>query len=101
LDAGLIAKESINLIFEKLMSKTAKNIDESINILGIKSVSDEELQQIINKVMEDNILIIQEKKMEALSTLMGKCMIILRGKVNGKKIHDLINNKLQVILSKN
>ena len=101
LDAGLIAKESINLIFEKLMSKTAKNIDESINILGIKSVSDEELQQIINKVMEDNILIIQEKKMEALSTLMGKCMIILRGKVNGKKIHDLINSKLQVILSKN
>ncbi|HET7644436.1 MAG TPA: Glu-tRNA(Gln) amidotransferase subunit GatE [Nitrososphaeraceae archaeon] len=101
LDEGLIAKESINLIFEKLMSKTAKNIDESINILGIKSVSDEELEQIINKVVEDNILIIQEKKMEALSTLMGKCMTILRGKVNGKKIHDLINNKLQVILSKN
>ena len=101
LDEGLIAKESINLIFEKLMSKTAKSIDESINILGIKSVSDEELEQIINKVMEDNILIIQEKKMEALSTLMGKCMTILRGKVNGKKIHDLINNKLQVILSKN
>jgi glutamyl-tRNA(Gln) amidotransferase subunit E len=101
LDAGLIAKESINLIFEKLMSKTAKNIDESINILGIKSVSDEELEQIINKVIEDNILIIQEKKMEALSTLMGKCMTSLRGKVNGKKIHDLINNKLQVILSKN
>jgi len=83
------------------MSKTAKSIDESINILGIKSVSDEELEQIINKVVEDNILIIQEKKMEALSTLMGKCMTILRGKVNGKKIHDLINNKLQVILSKN
>jgi len=101
LDKGLIAKESINLIFEKLMSKTAKSIDESINILGIKSVSDEELEQIINKVVEDNILIIQEKKMEALSTLMGKCMTILRGKVNGKKIHDLINNKLQVILSKN
>jgi Glu-tRNA(Gln) amidotransferase subunit E-like FAD-binding protein len=31
---------------------------------------------------------------------MGKCMTVLRGKVNGKKINDLINNKLNVILSK-
>lgn len=101
LDAGLIAKESINLIFEKLMSKTTKNVEESINVLGIKSISDEELEKIIDKIIEDNILIIQEKRMEATSTLMGKCMTILRGKVNGKKIHDLINNKLQVILSNN
>src|SRR5215211_2466588 len=101
LDAGLIAKESINLIFEKLMSKTTKNVDESIRVLGIKSISDEELEKIIDKIIEDNILIIREKRMESTSTLMGKCMTILRGKVNGKKIHDLINNKLQVILSKN
>lgn len=101
LDAGLIAKESINLIFEKLMSKTTKNVEESIKVLGIKSISDEELEKIVDKIIEDNILIIQEKRMEATSTLMGKCMTILRGKVNGKKIHDLINNKLQVILSNN
>jgi glutamyl-tRNA(Gln) amidotransferase subunit E len=101
LDDGLIAKESINLIFEKLMSKTTKNVDESIRVLGIKSISDEELEKIIDKIIEDNILIIQEKRMEATSTLMGKCMTILRGKVNGKKINDLINNKLKVILSQN
>jgi glutamyl-tRNA(Gln) amidotransferase subunit E len=99
LDDGLIAKESINLIFEKLMSKTTKNVDESIRVLGIKSISDEELEKIIDKIIEDNILIVQEKRMEATSTLMGKCMTILRGKVNGKKINDLINNKLRVILS--
>jgi glutamyl-tRNA(Gln) amidotransferase subunit E len=100
LDTGLIAKESINLIFEKLMSKTTKNVDESIKVLGIKSISDEELEKIVDKIIEDNILIIQEKRMEATSTLMGKCMTVLRGKVNGKKIYDLINNKLHIILSK-
>ena len=100
LDSGLIAKESINLIMEKLMNRTTKSVDESITVLGIKSISDEELEKIIDKIIEDNILIIQEKGMEATSTLMGKCMTVLRGKVNGKKINDLINNKLNIILSK-
>lgn len=100
LDSGLIAKESINLIMEKLMNRTTKSVDESITVLGIKSISDEELEKIIDKIIEDNILIIQEKGMEATSALMGKCMTVLRGKVNGKKINDLINNKLNIILSK-
>ena len=100
LDSGLIAKESISLIMEKLMNRTTKSVDESIKVLGIKSISDEELEKIIDKIIEDNILIIQEKGMDATSALMGKCMTVLRGKVNGKKINDLINNKLSVILSK-
>lgn len=99
LDSGLIAKESINLIMEKLMNRTTKSVDESIRVLGIKSISDEELEKIIDKIIEDNVLIIQEKGMKATSALMGKCMIILRGKVNGKKINDLINNKLNIILN--
>ena len=100
LDSGLIAKESISLIMEKLMNRTTKSVDESIKVLGIKSISDEELEKIIDKIIEDNILIIQEKGMDATSALMGKSMTVLRGKVNGKKINDLINNKLSVILSK-
>jgi glutamyl-tRNA(Gln) amidotransferase subunit E len=99
LDSGLIAKESINLIMEKLMNRTTKSVDESIRVLGIKSISDEELEKIIDKIIEDNVLIIQEKGMKATSALMGKCMTILRGKVNGKKINDLINNKLNIILN--
>jgi glutamyl-tRNA(Gln) amidotransferase subunit E len=99
LDSDLIAKESINLIMEKLMNRTTKSVDESIRVLGIKSISDEELEKIINKIIEDNMRIIQEKGMNAMSALMGKCMTILRGKVNGKKINELINNKLNIILN--
>ncbi len=99
LDSGLIAKESVNLIMEKLMNRTTTSVDESIRVLGIKSISDEELETIIDKIIQDNILIIQEKGIKATSTLMGKCMTILRGKVDGKKINDLINNKLNIILN--
>ena len=99
LDSDLIAKESINLIMEKLMNRTTKSVDEAISVLGIKSISDEELEKIINKIIEDNMRIIQEKGMNAMSALMGKCMTILRGKVNGKKINELINNKLNIILN--
>src|SRR5688500_17965239 len=99
LDSGLIAKESVNLIMEKLMNRTTTSVDESIRFLGIKSISDEELETIIDKIIQDNILVIQEKGIKATSTLMGKCMTILRGKVDGKKINDLINNKLNIILN--
>jgi Glu-tRNA(Gln) amidotransferase subunit E-like FAD-binding protein len=34
-----------------------------------------------------------------MSALMGKCMTVLRGKVNGKKINEVINNKLNIILN--
>jgi glutamyl-tRNA(Gln) amidotransferase subunit E len=81
------------------MNKTTKSVDESIRVLGIKSISDEELEKIINKIIEDNMLIIQEKGMKAMSALMGKCMTVLRGKVNGKKINEVINNKLNIILN--
>ena len=81
------------------MNRTTKSVDESIRVLGIKSISDEELEKIINKIIEDNMLIIQEKGMKAMSALMGKCMTVLRGKVNGKKINEVINNKLNIILN--
>ncbi len=99
LDSGLIAKESVNLIMEKLMNRTTTSVDESIRVLGIKSISDEELETIIDKIIQDNMLIIQEKGIKATSTLMGKCMTVLRGKVDGKKINDVINNKLNIILN--
>ncbi len=73
----------------------------SIDLLGIKSISDEELDKILDKIIEENLYIIQEKGMDSISTLMGKSMTILRGKVDGKKINDLINNKLKIILSQN
>ena len=99
LDSNKIAKESVFLIFEKLMKKETSTVESAIDILGIKPISDKELDKILDKIIEENLYIIQEKEMDSISTLMGKSMNILRGKVDGKKINDLIKYKIKKILT--
>lgn len=94
LDAGSIAKESVVLIFEKLMKKEAATVDEAIRTLGISSMSDKELGAAIDKVIADNMVVVKEKGMGALSTLMGRSMAVLRGKADGQKINAILKEKL-------
>jgi len=98
LDAGIIAKESITWIFEKLMKKESKTPDEAIAVLGITRISDQELQIKIDDILRENMSIIVDKKMGALGMLMGRSMDILRGKADGQKINSMIKVKLEEIL---
>jgi glutamyl-tRNA(Gln) amidotransferase subunit E len=94
LDSGSIAKESIVLIFEKLMRKEAATVDEAIKALGVSSISDEELSAALDKIIADNVAAVKEKGMGALSMLMGRSMAVLRGKADGQKINVMLKEKL-------
>ncbi|NMJ86309.1 MAG: Glu-tRNA(Gln) amidotransferase subunit GatE [Thaumarchaeota archaeon] len=95
LDKGSIAKESIVLIFEKIMKKEATSLDEAIVKLGLKAMSDEEIEQILEKIVQENNQIIIGKKRNSISILMGKAMNILRGKVDGQKVNVLLRKKIE------
>jgi glutamyl-tRNA(Gln) amidotransferase subunit E len=95
LDSGAIAKESVNIIFEKIMKKEAKTIDEAIKAAGISSISDEELGRGLDRIISDNIAVVKEKGMGALSTLMGRAMAEYRGKADGAKINVMLKDRLQ------
>jgi len=82
------------------MKKETSTVESTIDLLGIKSISDEELDKILDKIIEENHYIIQEKGMDSISTLMGKSMTILRGKIDGKKINDIIKYKIKIILTR-
>ncbi len=98
LDRGTIAKESVVLIFEKLMKREGKTVDEVIKALGVSSISDEELSVVLDKVISDNMAAVQEKGMNALGMLMGRSMAVLRGKVDGQKINAALKDKLEKIV---
>lgn len=95
LDGGAIAKESVNIIFEKLMKDEAKTVDEAIKAAGISSISDEELGMGLDRIINDNMAVVKEKGMNALSTLMGRAMAEYRGKADGQKINAMLKDKLQ------
>jgi glutamyl-tRNA(Gln) amidotransferase subunit E len=99
LDAGIIAKESIVLIFEKILRKEAKTVDEAITALGITPITDQELNMAIDRILEQNISIIREKGIGSIGMLMGRIMAILRGKVDGQKINSALRERLENMIT--
>ncbi len=99
LDKGEMAKESIVQIFELIMKKEAANADEAIAKLGLKAISDELLNEILDKIVHDNAHVIAEKGSDAVSILMGQAMNTLRGKVDGQKVNTLLKQKIAKIAS--
>jgi glutamyl-tRNA(Gln) amidotransferase subunit E len=99
LDGGDIAKESIPLILETMLTKDINEVKEAIQILGLKQVSESELNEIIDKVIADNMVLIRQKGRDSLGTLMGRSMSLLRGRVDGKKVNSILENKLKQSLS--
>jgi glutamyl-tRNA(Gln) amidotransferase subunit E len=98
LDNGLVAKESIVLIFEKIMKKESKTVEEAIESLGIRSISTQELGAIIDKILEENMSVITQKQMASLGVLMGRSMAILRGKADGQKVNSILKEKLEGLI---
>jgi glutamyl-tRNA(Gln) amidotransferase subunit E len=98
LDGGAIAKESIVLIFEKILTKECKTVNEAIERLGIEPIKEQEIEMIVDKILQENRSIIDSKGRASASALMGKCMSILRGKVDGKTVNLILNQKLEQLL---
>ena len=49
LEKGKIAKESIEIIFENIMSKKSQNVEEAMKNTSIESINEEDLDKIIQK----------------------------------------------------
>lgn len=99
LDSGSIAKESVILIFERLMKKQAGTVDEAIKAAGISSISDEELSAMIDKVISENMAAVREKGANSLGMLMGRVMAVARGKADGQKINAMLKEKMQKLVN--
>jgi glutamyl-tRNA(Gln) amidotransferase subunit E len=99
LDAGDIAKESIPVILETMLTKDLDDVKEAIQTLGLKQVSESELNEIIDKIIGDNMVLIKQKGRDSLGTLMGRSMSLLRGRVDGRTVSSILESKLEQSLS--
>ena len=95
LEDGKIAKESIDIIFENIMSGKSKNIEEAMKNASIESVNEEDLEKIIESIVDKNEGIIKNQKERAIGPLMGIVMKELRGKASGEIINNLLSKNIQ------
>ena len=101
LTKGKITKESIEIIFENIMSGKSKTIEDAIKNTSIETVSKEEFEKVIENIIINNKEIIQNQKERAVSPLMGIAMKELRGKVSGEMVNNLLLEKIKKFLENN
>ena len=98
LKSGKITKESIDIIFESIMSGKSRIVEEAIKNTSIETVDEAKLEQIIEKIINENKGIIQNQKERAIGPLMGIAMKELRGKASGEMINNLLLKNIKKIL---
>jgi len=95
LSEGKIQKETIETIFEKIMSDKAKSVDEALEKLALEYIDENELGIICGKIVDDNVQIINEQGMHSIGTLMGIAMKELRGKASGETINQILKKNIE------
>jgi glutamyl-tRNA(Gln) amidotransferase subunit E len=100
-DREKLGKESVTLIFEKILNKEASSADEAITLLGIETVSLDKINAMVDEVILENRQIVIQKRNASLGLLMGRCMASLRGKVDGQTLDKVLKERLGDFLKKN
>ena len=98
LEQEKINKESIQIIFEQIMSKKANDVLQALENASITQLTENELDNILDKIIQNNTNKIEQEKMRAISGLMGIAMKEVRGKASGKIINQKLKEKIQKIL---
>ena len=93
--AGKLMKESMSDVTIWLAKNEGKDIQEAINSLGLKAISEENLNAFVDKVVAENRKLIQERGEASFGILMGYIMKDLRGKVDAAQISKVLKEKMK------
>jgi len=89
-----IPKESLEIIFESIMSGKSENVSIAIQSTDVSSMGEDELNDILDKIIQNNMDLVKERGENALVTLMGIAMKEVRGKASGKMVNALLRKKI-------
>ena len=90
LASGKIPKESLEIIFESIMSGKSENVSIAMQSTDVSSMDEGELDEILDKIIQNNMDLVKERGEHAVVTLMGIAMKEVRGKASGKMVNDLL-----------
>lgn len=94
LAAGEIAKEALPDIAIWLSKNEGKTPKEAAEALGLKTLSKEEIEKIIENVVAQNKDLVEKIGLKAFGPIMSMVMREVRGKANAELVSELIKKKL-------
>jgi len=89
-----IAKEGIPQILEFLAKNPDKSVEDAIKHIGLDNIDLKDVEKYIDKIIEEKRDLLVDKKGSSFSPLMGIVMKEFRGKVDGKKVSDILKRKI-------
>ncbi len=94
LGAGEITKEALPDIVAWLSKNEDKTVKEAVESLGLKTLTREELEKIIDGIIAKNKDLIEKSGAKAFSIIMGMVMKEVRGRANAETVSELIKQRL-------
>jgi glutamyl-tRNA(Gln) amidotransferase subunit E len=92
-----IPKESLEIIFENIMSGKSDTVSDAIQSTAVTSMSEGGLNAILDEIIQNNLELVKELGENAITTLMGIAMKQVRGKASGQTVNVLLRKKIQEI----
>jgi glutamyl-tRNA(Gln) amidotransferase subunit E len=93
--SGRLTKEAVPEIVSWLSQHENSTVNDAINKIGLKMLSSEELEKIVDSLIERNRSLIQERRANAFGPLIGMVMKEVRGKANAASVSELVKKRLE------
>lgn len=95
LNSGEFAKEAAYDVLKLLASGEATTVAQALARLGIRTMTDAELEAVVSDVVARNRALIAERGDRAFSVLMGDVMKMARGRIDGGRVSEAIKRHMK------
>jgi len=94
-DEGELPKEGVNPVLTALAADPELTPEEAMEEEGVGGVSEAEVREAVQEVVERNAEQVEAEGMGAFSGLMGECMGALRGQAGGDLVSEVLREEIQ------
>ncbi len=95
---GRIGKDAVPEVLAYLAKNPEASAEEAVEKLGLKAVSREEVEKIVEEAVNKLRDVVAERGYGALSKVMGLVMPRLRGRVDGRLVAEIARRKIAEVL---
>ncbi|MEB3778975.1 MAG: Glu-tRNA(Gln) amidotransferase subunit GatE [Desulfurococcales archaeon] len=92
---GEVAKEAVEELLLAIGRDPSLTPREAAKKLGLGRLSREEAERIIDDIVKQNLAVVRERGERAMGVLMGKAMAILRGRIDGRVVAEIVREKIK------
>jgi glutamyl-tRNA(Gln) amidotransferase subunit E len=93
-DEGAVAKEAVIDLLKWQAANLISDPVDGVKKLGLRMLTERELEEIIDRHIEKNRKLVDEKGEAAFSSLMGSVMSEVRGSIEPRLVNETLKKRL-------